>query len=262
MARTGSLRKAVVGMLVTLSTACGSTSSNREGPATPREPSGSITVFAASSLTSAFTEIGEAFEAEHPRVSVRFNFAASSELVSQIREGAPADVFASADIATMELLTDADDRVDDTTVFATNVAEIVVAAGNPRRVGGIADLARDDLIVVLCAPEVPCGRYSTRIFDNAGVETAPKSLEDNVKAVVTKVSIGEADAGIVYRTDVLAAGSTVEGVEIPAAVNVVARYPIVLLGDAPNVDSARFFVEYLLSEAGRAILIDHGFGLP
>ena len=140
-----------------------------------------MTVFAAASLTDAFTEIGDAFMIEYPDVAVRFNFAASSELVTQINEGAPVDVFASADVSNMVKLTDAGNNATEPVVFATNVAEIIVGAGNPERITGVADLANEDLIVVLCAPEVPCGRYAVQIFENAGVTVTPKSLEENVQ---------------------------------------------------------------------------------
>lgn len=241
---------------------CGS--DDDESDAAPAAPatesvSGDLTVFAAASLTAAFTEIGDAFMVEFPDSTVTFNFAASSELVTQIDEGAPADVYASADLGNMAKLTDAGANATEPVVFATNLAEIVVAPGNPTGITGVADLAEDDLIVVQCAPEVPCGTYATQIFENAGVTVTPRSLEQNVKAVVTKVALGEADAGIVYVTDVTAAADDVEGVEIPADINVVAEYPIAAVAQAPNLDAARAFIDFVLGQQGQEILASDGF---
>jgi molybdate transport system substrate-binding protein len=224
--------------------------------------SGEVVVFAAASLTGAFTELGNAFVEAHPDAAVTFNFAASSELVAQIIEGAPADVYASADLASMSRLTDADAAVGLPAVLAGNRSEIVVAPGNPLGIGGVADLAEGDLIVVTCAPQVPCGEYAARIFENAGVTVTPDSYEENVKAVVTKVSLGEADAGIAYRTDVAAADGAVTGVEIPADLNVVARYPIVLTSESTNPDGGRAFIDLVLGDVGQAILSRFGFSPP
>jgi molybdate transport system substrate-binding protein len=238
-------------------TACGSDGSDGSSGA-----STDVTVFAASSLTAAFTEIGEAFTADNPDVDVTFNFAASSELVAQIGQGAPADVFASADLDTMARLTDAGDTGSEPVVFTTNLAEIIVASGNPEGIAAVADLADEDLVVVQCAPEVPCGAYAARIFENAGVTVTPKSLEENVKAVVTKVTLGEADAGIVYATDVIAAGDDAEGVEVPADLNVVAEYPIALAAEAPNAEGGEAFIDFVTGEQGQAILESYGFVAP
>jgi molybdate transport system substrate-binding protein len=224
--------------------------------------SGDVTVFAAASLTAAFTEIGEAFSVEYPDAEVTFNFGSSSELVAQIGEGAPADVFASADLSNMTKLTDAAGNASEPVVFATNLAEIIVAPGNPTGITSVADLADPELIVVLCAPEVPCGKYAASIFENAGVTVTPKSLEENVKAVVTKVTLGEADAGIVYQTDVTAAGADAEGVVIPADVNVVAEYPIAATTNATNPDGAQAFIDFVTGEQGQKILASYGFGAP
>jgi molybdate transport system substrate-binding protein len=221
--------------------------------------SGDITVFAAASLTAAFEEIGVAFTLEHPDADVVFNFAASSGLVAQITEGAPADVFASADLGNMTKLTDAAANGSEPVVFTKNLAAIIVAPGNPKGITGVADLVNDDLIYVQCAPEVPCGKYAAAIFENAGVTVTPKSLEENVKAVVTKVTLGEADAGIVYVTDVTAAGADAEGVTIPDDVNVVAEYPIATTAAAPNAEGARAFVDFVMSEQGQKILQSYGF---
>lgn len=223
---------------------------------------GEVVVFAAASLTEAFTEIGDAFETAHPDASVTFNFAASSGLVAQILDGAPADVYASADLANMAKLTDVGANAADPVRFATNRSEIVVAAGNPLGIDSVIALTDPDLVVVLCSPEVPCGGYSTRILERAGIEVTPASYEQNVKAVVTKVRLGEADAGIAYATDVTAAGDAVDSVPIPAAQNVVAEYPVVVTTEATNPAGADAFVDLVLSDSGRAILASHGFSSP
>jgi molybdate transport system substrate-binding protein len=221
-----------------------------------------VTVFAAASLTEAFTAIGDAFMAAHPDTSVTFNFAASSELATQVVNGAPVDVYVSADLAAMARLTDAGLAAEDPVVFTTNRAEIIVEPGNPLGLTGIEDLAAADLVLVTCAPTVPCGIYATQIFDNAGVDVTPDSFEQNVKAVVTKVTLGEADAGIAYATDVLAAGDDADGVEIPDDLNVTAEYPIVTTTSASNPDGAAAFVDFVLGPAGQDILRSLGFTPP
>ncbi|MFP5488031.1 MAG: molybdate ABC transporter substrate-binding protein [Acidimicrobiia bacterium] len=214
--------------------------------------SGEIVVFAAASLTEAFT-------VEHPSASVTFNFAASSELVAQIVEGVPADVFASADPANMDRLAEAGAAADEPVVVATNRSQIIVAPGNPLGITGVADLTDDELVLVTCAPQVPCGSYAAQIFENAGVAPTSDSYEESVKAVVTKVVLGEADAGIAYATDVIAAGDDADGVEIPAAVNVVAEYPIAPTTESTNPIGGQAFVEFVLGAAGQVILAEHGF---
>jgi molybdate transport system substrate-binding protein len=217
---------------------------------------GPLTVFAAASLTEAFADIGAAFEAANPGVEVQFNFASSSDLARQVVEGAPADVYASADLRNMDRVVEADGFVDPV-VFATNRAEIIVAPGNPLALDGLADLAARDLVVVLCAPEVPCGAYAEEVFERAGVAVTADSLEENVRAVVTKVTLGEADAGLVYATDI--AGVDADGVEIPADVNVIAEYPIAAVSDA---DGAASFVEFVTGPGGQDVLASYGFGPP
>lgn len=258
-------RRCLVGVAAALAlvgASCGSDSGSPAGSAgAGTAPSGEVTVFAAASLTAAFTELAAAFTDARPGLDVTLNFAGSSDLVAQILDGAPADVFASADLATMAELTDATGLATPVT-FATNVAEILVEAGNPAGIAGVADLADEDLVVVQCAPDVPCGSYAEQIFDNAGVTVTPKSFEGNVRAVVSKVTLGEADAGIVYRTDVIAAGDAASGVAIPEDVNVVAEYPIVATPDATNPDGARSFIDFVLGPEGQEILVGHGFGAP
>lgn len=259
--KTARAKYAAVFLLALFSVSCASDDSG--SPATDSaDVSGAVTVFAAASLTAAFTEIGEAFTVEHPNADVTFNFAASSELVAQIGQGAPADVFASADTSNMTKLTDAGDHGSSPVVFAGNVLEIIVAPGNPLGITGVADLADADLVVVTCAPEVPCGRYATEVFERAGVTVTPKSLEENVKAVVTKVTLGEADAGIVYRTDVAAAGDAATGIEIPVDINTRAEYPIAVTARAANPRAAQAFVDFVLGSEGQQILASYGFLAP
>lgn len=231
------------------------------GAANNLEPDESITVFAASSLTGAFTDIGEEFASARPDIDVVFSFAGSTELSTQVIEGAPADVLATADVESMTTVVDRLDpeRSPQVRTFARNVLEIVVARGNPAAIRGLPDLARDDLVTVLCDATVPCGRYARTILDGAGLTVATRSLESNVKAVVTKVVLGEADAGLVYATDVTAAGDAVEGVTIPDPDNIVVEYPVVALSASP---AARDFVDFVMSPAGQAILLQHGFRRP
>ncbi len=229
--------------------------------ATASAVSGSITVFAASSLTNAFTRIGADFEKAHPGAMVHFNFAGSSTLVAQIQQGAIGDVFASADQPTMQKLVDAGLVSGPPSVFARNRLQIVVAAGNPRHIGGLADLSRAGVVVVLCAPAVPCGRYASQALHSAAVTVRPASQETDVKAVVSKVALGEADAGIVYVTDVKAAGAGVQGVDIPARFNVTADYSIAVLKDSQDVGLARAFIGYVLAN-GQETLGSDGFAAP
>jgi molybdate transport system substrate-binding protein len=244
---------ALSGLLVA---SCGNDSDGETGA------TGDLVVFAASSLTEAFTEMGDAFTATYPDATVTFNFAGSGDLVTQITEGAPADVFVSADDSNMTKLTEAGLEGGDPVVIARNTFQIIVEPGNPTGIAGVADLADPELIVVLCADTVPCGKGAATILENAGVAVTPKSLEDKVKGVVTKVTAGEADAGIVFVTDVKAAGDRAEGVDIAADVNVISNYPIVVTKDAPNPDTAQAFVDFVASDAGQAILVKYGFLAP
>jgi molybdate transport system substrate-binding protein len=215
-----------------------------------------VTVFAASSLTDAFEQIGDAIESE-AGLSFEFNFLASSDLAAQLEQGAPADVFASADETNMDRVGDAGLIESAPQTFARNRLEIIVAAGNPKGIERLEDLENDDLVVSLCNDQCPAGRYALEVFDNAGVEVEPDSLEAEVRAVVTRVSVGEADAGIVYESDVVAAGDEVAGVKIPAGDNVIASYPIAELKKA--ADGASEFLDYVLSPEGQEILRENGF---
>ncbi len=216
-------------------------------------------VMAASSLTEAFTKLGAQYDAAHPGVKVVFDFAGSQDLVAQLKQGAPGDVLACADTSTMDSVAD---LVGTPQNFAGNTLAIIVAPGNPKMVKSLTDLADPSLKVVLAAPEVPAGEYAQQILDKAGVTVKPVSLEENVKGVVTKVSLGEADAGIVYVTDVTAAKGEVDGVTIPADQNVTAVYPIATI-DASKLDAeARDFVTLVLSSEGQKTLQDLGFLPP
>lgn len=224
--------------------------------------SGDVTVFAAASLTESFTRLGKDFEAAHPGVTVTFNFAGSSALAKQINDGAPADVFASAAPKNMTEVTGTGSVTAKPVTFVTNTLEIAVPAGNPAKITGLADFAKADLKIALCAEQVPCGAASKKVFDAAGITAAPDTLEQDVKAVLTKVSLGEVDAALVYKTDVKAAGDKVEGIEFPEAAKAVNEYPIATCAKAPNPDGAKAFVDYVLSDEGRAVLTEAGFGTP
>src|SRR5207253_8102 len=221
-------------------------------------PKGSITVFAASSLTAAFGSISADIQKAYPGTMIHFAFAGSSTLVAQIQQGAIGDVLASADQPNMQKLVNAGLTSGSPSIFARNKLQIVVPAGNPKHVTGLADLGRAGLVVVLCASAVPCGHYATEALQKAGVTVKPASEETDVKAVLTKVALGEADAGIVYATDVKAAGAQVQGVDIPASLNVVADYPIVVLKDSQNIALAKVFIGYLHAK-GQETLARYGF---
>jgi len=224
--------------------------------------SSEVRVSAAASLTDAFAEIETAFEAAYPGNDVVLNFAGSSALREQIIEGAPADVFASANMSNMDSVVAAGEVAGEPRVFASNLLEIAVAPGNPAGVTGLADFSRPGLLIGLCAEGVPCGNFGRQALEKAGVVPSIDSNEPDVRALLTKIELGELDAGIVYVTDVASAGGRVEGIEIPASDNVVARYPIAALVSAPNPRGADAFVEFVLSDAGQAILSRYGFAAP
>jgi molybdate transport system substrate-binding protein len=221
--------------------------------------SGYISVFAAASLTASFNALGTSFHQANPGVGVSFNFAGTPTLVTQIEQGAPADVFASADTTNMDKLT-ADGFTSGTSkVFARNQLEIVVAPGNPKGIAGLADLAKPGLIYISEGPTVPAGKYSLQALATAGVNVTPKSLETSVTAVISKIELGEADAGIVYTTDIKGAGSKVQGVPIPAADNVIATYPIVVVKGTKSSAAASAFIDYVVSATGQSTLAAYGF---
>jgi molybdate transport system substrate-binding protein len=239
---------------------CGSTPGPAAAPtATPDTISGAINVFAAASLTAAFKDEGTAFQTKHPNATVTFNFAGSTSLVTSINNGAPADVFASADQPNMDKVVNAGNASSSPANFATNKLQIVVPPGNPKGIKGLADLANPGTVVILCAPAVPCGNYANQALSKAGVKVTPKSQEQDVNAVVSKVSLGEADAGIVYVTDVKAAGAKVAGVDIPDAQNVIASYPMATVKGGPNPKGGAAFIDFVLSLPGQALLANYGF---
>lgn len=217
-----------------------------------------LQVFAAASLAEAFEALVDEFEATRPGIDVSLNLAGSQTLATQILAGAPADVFAPADQFQMQRVLDEIEPVYGPWTFATNSLAIAVEKGNPEGVAGLEDLEREDLTVVLAAPEVPAGRYTTETLERAGVTVSAASLEPDVRSALAKVSLGEADVGIVYRSDLLAAREKVDGVEIPPEMNVVAEYPIIAL-DGTNPEAAVEFVEFVRSDIGRLWLVTAGF---
>ncbi|MFD5215473.1 molybdate ABC transporter substrate-binding protein [Microbacterium sp. NPDC058345] len=218
--------------------------------------SGDLTVYAAASLQAVFDDMGRAFTAAHPEVRFRPVYDGSSTLATQLLEGAPGDVFASADERNMSRL---EERALDPMLFASNTLVIAVPAGNTGGVEELADLG--DVTTVLCAPEVPCGAASATLLSRAGITVEPASLEQNVSAVLTKVATSEADAGLVYATDVIGRAD-LQAIAPEGADKVVNHYPVAALDDAPNADAAEAFVAFVLSDAGLGILAEHGFGAP
>jgi len=244
--------------------ACSSSSggSSSGGSSASGKLSGTVVVFAATSLTEAFDKIGAQFEKANPGVTVKFNYNGSSSLATSINQGAPADVFASAAPENMKTVTDAGDAAGSPTTFASNTAEIMVEKGNPQHIESVKDLADDKIKVAVCAPEVPCGAVAQEVFKNAGVTVKPVSQETNVGGVVTKVTLGEVDAGIVYVTDVKANESKATGVTIPADQNAITEYPIVEVKNAPNASAAKAFISYVLGPNGQKVLASFGFMPP
>jgi molybdate transport system substrate-binding protein len=248
------IKRSAVGIAMLLLSACGSDSAGGGDGAAQGEE---LTVFAASSLTGAFESLGARYSKENPGTSFRFNFLSSADLATQLEQGAEADLFASADQANMEKVVEAGRVAGDPKVFVRNELQIVVAPGNPLGIESLEDLAAPDLVVSLCVMDCPAGTYARAALDKAGVKVEPDSLEPDVKAVVTRVELGEADAGIVYATDVAALGDTVAGVPIPRRHNVIATYPIAVLKGASS--EANGFESLVLSERGQGILKAYGF---
>jgi molybdate transport system substrate-binding protein len=223
--------------------------------------SGTVTVLAAASLKEAFTTLAKQFETAHPGTTVKVSFAASSDLAQQINQGAPADVFASASTKNMQQVVSAG-GASTSTNFAKNVMEVAVPPSNPGKVTSVTDLAKSNLKVALCQPQVPCGSTSAKVFDNAKITVKPVTLEPDVKSTLSKVELNEVDAGVVYVTDVRAAGSKVNGVVIADSVNASTEYPIAALTKAPNSAGAQAFVDLVLSPAGETVLSADGFQKP
>ncbi|MFI7409670.1 molybdate ABC transporter substrate-binding protein [Streptomyces sp. NPDC049627] len=224
--------------------------------------SGTVTVFAAASLKESFEKLGRQFEREHPGTKVTFSFGGSDALAASITGGAPADVFASASPKTMKIVTDAGDASGTPAAFVRNRLEIATLPGNPDKISSLKDLTKSGLKVVLCDKEVPCGAAAQKALDAGGLKLTPVSYEQDVKAALTKVELKEADAAVVYQTDVEAAGDKVEGVEFPESADAVNDYPITLLKDAPNAEAAEAFIALVRSAEGRQVLTEAGFLKP
>ncbi|MGW9403742.1 molybdate ABC transporter substrate-binding protein [Arthrobacter sp. NPDC055585] len=230
--------------------------------AQPQAGSGEVTVFAAASLAGPFSELAENFEAANPGTSVRLNLAGSADLAAQLVAGAPADVFASADEANMAKVVDAGLTAGDPQDIATNTLTIAVPPGNPAGITGFVDLAEAGPQVVVCAVQVPCGAAAATLEEAAGVSLSPVSEETSVAGVMGKVVSGEADAGLVYVTDVRAAGDSVQEIPFPEARHAVNRYPLVRLAGSADTDLADAFVRYIQGADGQSVLQEAGFGLP
>lgn len=238
---------------------CGASSGSTTG--TGRGVQGTIRVFAAASLTESFGALGKEFESQHPGTRVEFSFGASSDLATQIDNGAPADVFASASPTNMDQVARAG-YAEHPRDFASNTMEVAVPPADPAHVHRLADLARPGVKVAVCQPQVPCGAVAQEVFHNAGIVVHPVTEEVDVKSVLTKVEAGEVDAGVVYVTDVRAAGRQVTGVPVPPDVNATTRYPITVVHGSGNPATARAFEQLVLSPQGQRTLAKAGFGRP
>ena len=245
------------------STASGSSSSSSPtaSSSSSATQTGTITVLAASSLKGTFTQLGKQFEAAHPGDTVKFSFGASSALATQINSGAPADVFASASPKNMDQVV-TPGNASNPQNFAKNIMEIAVPPSNPAKVTSVNDLAKSSVKVALCQPKVPCGVVASQVFKNAGVTVKPVTLQPDVKSVLTQVELGNVDAGMVYVTDVKAAGAKVKGVTIPASENASTLYPIATISSSTHQAEAQAFVAYVLSPAGEMVLKAAGFQAP
>ena len=243
------------------STASGSTSSSTPSASSSAAQTGTITVLAAASLKETFTQLGKQFETAHPGDTVKFSFGASSALAEQINSGAPADVFASAATKNMDQVVTTGNASNPQN-FATNVMEVAVPPSNPAKVTSVNDLAKSSVKVALCQPQVPCGVVAAEVFKNAKITVKPVTLQPDVKSVLTQVELGNVDAGVVYVTDVQAAGSKVKGVTIPADVNATTTYPIAALTHSTEQSIAQAFVAYVLSPTGEQVLKAAGFEQP
>ncbi|MET0740056.1 MAG: molybdate ABC transporter substrate-binding protein [Candidatus Nanopelagicales bacterium] len=246
---------------------CGADDEGGDAAASPSSPSesalhGTVVVLAAASLTDVFEELADDFEAANPEVTVELGFGPSSGLATQILQGSPADVFAAANTSTMQQVVDGGLAAADPTIFVRNRLAIAVPTDNPAGVDALADLADPEVVLALCAVEVPCGSAAQKVFDSAGLTVEPDTYEQDVRAVLTKVTLGEVDAGLVYRTDVAAAGDEVVGIEFPEADEAVNDYPIATLGETPNPEAAQAFVDFILSAEAATTLEEAGFDPP
>lgn len=243
--------------------ACGGGTESGGQPAPGGQAQGGpLTVFAAASLTDVFQQLERPFEQANPGTDVTFSFAGSSTLAQQINQGAPAGVFASADQNNMKKVTDTANTQGQPTVFATNTLQIATAPGNPKGIRSLEDLARPGQRVVVCAPQVPCGSAAEKVEQAAGVTIQPVSEEQDVKAVQNKVETGNADAGLIYKTDVTAAKGKVTGVDFPQASQAVNQYPIAVLKNAQNPELAQKWIQFVTGDQGRQVVQAAGFGTP
>ncbi len=245
----------LAGLVGLVATACGGGTAQAPPSAEPR----TLTVFAAASLTESFTEIGKLFDTENPGVTTKFNFGPSSDLAQQIVNGGPADVFAAASPATMKTVTDAGLVAGNPVTFVTNELQIATAPGNPKGIKTFADLAKPALKVVMCAPQVPCGAATVKVEQATGVDIKPVSEEPDVKSTLGKVTTGNADAGLVYVTDVVAAKDTVTGVSFPEAKQALNDYPIAAIKGAPQAELASMFIEFVRGGQATKIFETQGF---
>jgi molybdate transport system substrate-binding protein len=262
---------AVLAVLLALAGCAAPAASRASSPesAGTSDVGGTLTVFAAASLTDVFTELGRRLEDEHPGLHVRFNFAGSAALAAQLGQGAPADVFASADEAQMARVTDAE-LARNPELFASNRLMLAFPADNPAGIErpatagipSLGDLLRKDVTLAVCAPQVPCGAAAAEVLGRVGLQDSPDTFEDDVRGVLTKVRLDEVDAGLVYRTDVLSAGDAVGAYAFREAEAARNRYPVAVLDDAPHPAAARAFVALLRSEEGQRALEDAGFFEP
>ena len=243
------------------STASGSSSSSTPTSSSSAAQTGTITVLAAASLKETFTQLGKQFETAHPGDTVKFSFGASSALAEQINSGAPADVFASASTKNMDQVVSTGNASNPQN-FAENVMEVAVPPNNPAKVTSVNDLAKSSVKMALCQPQVPCGVVAAEVFKNAKITVKPVTLQPDVKSVLTQVELGNVDVGVVYVTDVQAAGSKVKGVTIPANVNASTTYPIAALTHSKEQAIAAAFVAYVLSPPGEQVLKAAGFEQP
>ncbi|MFE1980703.1 molybdate ABC transporter substrate-binding protein [Streptomyces mirabilis] len=270
--RTRTLRVAGVGAAALLAlSACSSSDSGSSSDSSPKSDtsassspklSGTVTVFAAASLKESFTTLGKEFEKANPGTKVTFNFGGSDTLAASITGGAPADVFAAASPKTMAIVTDKKDAATTPATFVRNQLEIATLPGNPDKVASLKDLTKSGLKVVLCDKTVPCGAAAQKALDASKLKLTPVSYEQDVKSALTKVELKEADAAVVYKTDVKAAGDKVEGVEFPESAKAINAYPIALLKDAPNAEAAKTFIALVQSAEGQKVLTAAGFLQP
>jgi molybdate transport system substrate-binding protein len=261
MRRFAVIAAGVVALAVAGCSSSGSPSSSATASSSASGSTGTITVFAAASLMGTFTQLGKQFETAHPGDTVKFSFGPSSGLATQITNGAPADVFASAAPANMDSVVKAGDASNPQD-FAKNKAEVAVPPSNPGKVSSVTDLTKKSVKVALCQPQVPCGVVASEVFKNAGIKVKPVTLQPDVKSVLTQVELGSVDAGMVYVTDVMAAGSKVKAVPVPAKDNATTLYPIATISSSKHKSIAQAFVAYVLSPAGQKVLSAAGFEKP